>query len=78
MLAWVSAVCNHTYHILTTRYTLHNTHIVLVLTQGLPELYSHIAIALNTTPAENLILDYTINHLLNEEANGISSLASLI
>ena len=42
MLVWVFAVCNYAYCILTTRYMLHDTHIILVLTQGLPELYSHI------------------------------------
>jgi hypothetical protein len=44
------------------------THIIFVLTQGLPESYSHIATALNATPAKNLTLNYTIDHLLNEEA----------
>jgi hypothetical protein len=68
MLAWVSAVHNHAYHISTTGYTLHNTHVILVLMQGLPESYSHLTIALDATPAENLTLDYTIDHLLNEEA----------
>ena len=68
MLAWVSAVHNHAYHISTTGYMLHDTHVILVLMQGLPESYSHLAIALNATPAEKLTLNYTIDRLLSEEA----------
>ena len=61
MLAWIGAVWNTTYHILATGYILHDTHVILVLMQGLPSSYKHVAIALDATPVANLTLDFMID-----------------
>jgi hypothetical protein len=49
--------------------------IILVLTGGLPSYYNNFVVTLDSTPPENLTVDYVITRLLNEESrqDGASS-----
>lgn len=48
--------------------TVDDEDMILVLTGGLPPSYDNLVIALDSTPAKDLTLDYVITRLLNEEA----------
>ncbi|KAI8970756.1 hypothetical protein BD414DRAFT_388367, partial [Trametes punicea] len=43
-------------------------HTILVLTNGLPDSYSQVIVSLDSTPADDLSLEYVIKRLINEES----------
>jgi hypothetical protein len=67
MAAWVGRVKSMSFHLEDIGVDISNEDSILVLTMGLDKSYDSFVISLNTTPPEQLTLDYIISHMLNEE-----------
>ena len=67
MSGWTSSVKNATFHLENASVSLIDEDVILVLTEGLPETYSSLIIALGSIPPNDLTLANVITRLLNEE-----------
>jgi hypothetical protein len=68
MSAWIGDVRSVAFRLSQVGVTVNDEDIILVLTMGLPASFDTFVIALDSTNAAALTLDYVIGRLLNEES----------
>jgi hypothetical protein len=71
MSSWISSVKNAAFHLETAGVSLIDEDVILALTEGLPDTYSGLIVALDTIPPNDLTLANVITRLLNEEIRQI-------
>jgi hypothetical protein len=67
MASWIAHVRELAHRITQIGFPLQDEEIIIVLTQGLGDLYDPLIVALDSTPPEELSVDYVVAHLINEE-----------
>ncbi|KAJ7320914.1 hypothetical protein DFH08DRAFT_926623 [Mycena albidolilacea] len=68
MSAWIGDVRSVAFRLSQVGVTVNDEDIILVLTMGLPASFDTFVVALDSTDAAALTLDYVIGRLLNEES----------
>ncbi|KAI5980357.1 hypothetical protein EDD15DRAFT_2147572, partial [Pisolithus albus] len=68
MQAWIAEVRRTAFQLQEVDVSVSDEDIILVLTLGLPTSYESFVVSLDTTPPDQLTLDYVITRLMNEEA----------
>jgi gag-polypeptide of LTR copia-type/Zinc knuckle len=76
MVSWISAVKNAAFQLEAAGVTIIDEDVILALTEGLPESYSTLIVALDSIPADDLTLDIVITRLLNEEVRQVQAAKS--
>ena len=67
MSGWISSVKNAAFHLENAGVSLIDEDVILALTEGLPETYSSLIVALDSIPPNDLTLANVVTRLLNEE-----------
>ena len=67
MSSWVSDVKNTAFQLKSTRVPVIDEDIILALTEGLPDAFSTLIVALDSIPPHDLDLTNVVTRLLNEE-----------
>ena len=76
MSAWVASVRQAAHQLRYIGADITDEDITLVLLNGLPLTYEQLAVALDSTPPDDLTLEYVVTRLLNEESRQNATLAS--
>ena len=67
MASWISDVKGIVFQLSQIRVAVPDEDIILTLTNGLPALYNHFILMLDSTPSEVSNLNYVIGHLQTKE-----------
>lgn len=76
MTSWITDVRRTARTLHEINAPIANEHTILVLMNSLPDSYSQVIVSLDTTPADNLSLEYVIKWLINEESHVFASAPS--
>jgi hypothetical protein len=68
MQEWIASVRNAAFHLESAGFEVKDIEMIIVLTQNLPDSYAPLIVALDTTPIDQLTIDFVINRLVNEES----------
>ena len=78
MASWISDVRRAAFLLEEIGGRIDEEDTILVLTNGLPSEFDPFVINLDSTPADDLSLDYIVQRLLNEESRQLGSNVSLV
>lgn len=73
MSSWIADVRSIIYRLEEIGVIVEAEDQILVLTMGLPRTFENFIVALDSTPPDNLMLDYVIGRLLNEESRQVTT-----
>ncbi|KDQ55340.1 hypothetical protein JAAARDRAFT_110450, partial [Jaapia argillacea MUCL 33604] len=68
MVSWIADVRRNAFKLEDIGVKVEDKDLILVLTMGLPPAYETFVVSLDSTPPDDLILEFVIARLLNEEA----------
>ncbi|KDQ53807.1 hypothetical protein JAAARDRAFT_102437, partial [Jaapia argillacea MUCL 33604] len=69
MVSWIADVRRNAFKLEDIGVKVEDEDLILVLTVGLPPAYKTFVVSLDSTPPDNLILEFVIAYLLNKEAH---------
>ena len=67
MQAWIAQIKKEAFRLKYAGVDVSDLDLILALTLGLPEEYSTLVTVFDSTPPDQLTIDYVINRLINEE-----------